>query len=78
MGVPTQEGNACKITKWKARSVGRGCRRAKGVDFDEAFSPAVQITTLRFLFPLSAEKSWKIFQLDVQTAYLHGRLKEIV
>ena len=62
--------------RYKARLVARGCNQLRGIDFDESFSPVVKITTLRILFACAAQRGWRIHQLDVETAYLHGELTE--
>ena len=66
------------ISLFKARLVARGCSQVQGIDFDENFSPVVKIVSLRTLFACAARNSWSVFQLDIETAYLHGILKERV
>lgn len=46
------------------------------MDFKEVFSPVVRHTSIRVLLALTAVKDMELDQLDVKTAFLHGRLNE--
>lgn len=62
----------------KARLVARGNQQEEGVDFVETYSPVVRTATIRSVFHIATVKGWKIKQLDVESAFLHGDLKETV
>ena len=62
--------------RYKARLVAKGFRQQEGVDFDEIFSPAVKMTTLRCVLALAAHMDMDLVQMDVKTAFLHGDLQE--
>jgi hypothetical protein len=47
-----------------------------GVDFSETFAPVAQFDTIRLLLALSAQKDWKVYQLDVKSVFLNGYLQE--
>ncbi|KAL6326941.1 hypothetical protein AAG906_012625 [Vitis piasezkii] len=47
-----------------------------GVDFLETFAPIARLDTIRMLLALAAQKDWKIYQLDVKSAFLNGYLEE--
>ncbi|KAJ6715423.1 hypothetical protein OIU85_026875 [Salix viminalis] len=66
------------IQKYKARLVAKGYAQKPGVDYNETFAPVARLDTIRTLIALSAQKEWRLFQLDVKSAFLNGVLKEEV
>jgi transposase InsO family protein len=58
--------------KFKCRLVAGGHRQSYGVDYDETFAPVSRHTTLRVFLSVAANRGWKVHQLDVKTAFLHG------
>lgn len=64
------------INKHKARLVVKGYAHIFGVDFSETFAPVARLDTIRMLLAVAAQKGWKIFQLDVKSAFLNGYLQE--
>lgn len=67
-----------EVDKFKARLVAKGYHQRLGVDFHEVFAPVARWDTIRTLLAKAAEKEWKVFQLDVKSAFLQGDLNEDV
>ncbi|GAA0153908.1 transmembrane signal receptor [Lithospermum erythrorhizon] len=67
-----------EITKHKARLVAKGYSQKEGVDYAEVFAPVSSMDTVRLIIGLAAHNKWKVFQLDVKSAFLHGHLTEEV
>ncbi|PKI79077.1 hypothetical protein CRG98_000558 [Punica granatum] len=53
-----------------------GYAQVWGVDYSEIFAPVARLDTIRLLFAIATKKSWKIFQLDVKSAFLNGVLEK--
>lgn len=62
--------------KYKARLVIRGFEQQYGIDFHETFSPVVNMSCLRVLFALAANKEYCMKKFDIKTAFLYGELNE--
>ena len=62
--------------KNKARLVARGNHQRPGVDYNESFSPVMQLESLCTLLAVAAISNFDIIQFDVTSAYLHRTLKE--
>lgn len=66
------------IIKYKARLVAKGFNQTSGVDYFETFSPVVRHSSLRSLLAIAAELGLKMRHMDVDTAFLNGKLEEEV
>ncbi|XP_023908012.1 uncharacterized protein LOC112019731 [Quercus suber] len=62
----------------KARLVAQGYPQVVGVDFDESFAPVAHMESIRVLLAPACHLKFKIYQMDVKTAFLNGFLKEDV
>ena len=87
---PNRQGIGCKwvfrvkenvdgsINRFKARLVTRGFHQIHGFDFRKTFSPVVKPVTIRVVLTLALSHGWKLFQIDMNNAFLDGLLKEYV
>jgi transposase InsO family protein len=60
--------------RFKARLVAGGHRQVEGIDYDETYAPVSRHATLRTMFAVAAKRGWKVLQLDITTAFLHGKV----
>ncbi|KAL0370487.1 UNVERIFIED_CONTAM: Retrovirus-related Pol polyprotein from transposon RE2 [Sesamum angustifolium] len=63
-------------TKHKARLVAKGYSQLPGIDYTETFAPVARLDTIRALIAIAANKKWKIYQMDVKSAFLNGYIDE--
>ena len=67
-----------RIERYKARLVVKGYKQKYEVDYEEVFAPVARLDMVRMLISLAAHHSWKIYQLDVKSAFLNDILEEEV
>lgn len=65
-----------EIYKRKARLVARGFNQRKGYDYDQTFAPVARLESFRMLMALAVQHDLIIHQMDVASAFLHGKLDE--
>lgn len=64
------------VNNHKARLVAREYKQKEGEDFTEIFAPVSRLEIVFFTNSLPAQKKWKLFQMNVKSAFLNGVLKE--
>ena len=62
--------------RYRARLVVKGYTQIPGVDFTESHSPVANDVTIRLLLVYAIQQAWVVEQIDVETAFLYGELKE--
>ncbi|GJW17605.1 retrovirus-related pol polyprotein from transposon TNT 1-94 [Tanacetum coccineum] len=62
----------------KARLVANGYRQEEGINFEESFAPVAQIEAIRIFIANASSKNMTIYQMDVKTAFMNGKLNEVV
>ena len=62
----------------KARLVAQGYSQMERVDYDETFGPVARMKSIRILLALACHLKLKLYQMDVNTAFSNGLLKEDV
>ncbi|KAI5327616.1 hypothetical protein L3X38_027012 [Prunus dulcis] len=66
------------VQKNKERLVAKGYAQKPGLDYNETYALIARLDTIRTLIALGAQKDWKLYQLDVKSAFLNGVLQEEV
>ncbi|KAL8146620.1 hypothetical protein AgCh_004375 [Apium graveolens] len=70
-----EDGN---IIRNKARLVVQGYNQQEGIDYDETYAPVARLEAIRILMAFAAHKKFKLYQMDIKSAFLNGYLKEEV
>jgi hypothetical protein len=66
------------VTRNKARLMAKGYAQVAGLDFEETFAPVARLESIRILLAYAAHHSFKLFQIDVKSAFLNRPIKEEV
>lgn len=62
----------------KARLVARGFEQEEGINYTETFSPVARHASIRLMLSYAATEKMKLVAFDVKTAFLHGKLEEVI
>jgi hypothetical protein len=66
------------VVRNKARLVAKGYSQVEGLDFREIFAPVVRLEAIRLLLAYSSLNDIKLYQMDVNSAFLNGEINELV
>ena len=67
-----------EVVRNKSRLVAQGYTQVEGVDFDESFASIARQESIRFLLSIACIMNFKLYQMDVKSAFLNGLLNEEV
>nr|GEW96505.1 hypothetical protein [Tanacetum cinerariifolium] len=62
----------------KARLVAQRYTQEKGIDYDEVFAPVARIEAIRLFLTYALFKDFVVYQIDVKSDFLYGKIKEEV
>ena len=66
------------VTRNKARLVAKGYSQEEGIDYDETYAPVARLEAIRMFLAFAAHSNFKVYQMDVKSAFLNGELEEEV
>jgi hypothetical protein len=66
------------VTRNKARLVAKGYSQVEGLDFGETYAPVARLESIRILLAYATYHDFKLYQMDVKSAFLNGPIKEEV
>jgi hypothetical protein len=66
------------VTRNKGRLVAKGYSQVEGLDFDETYAPIARLESIQILLAYATYHGFKLYQMDVKSAFLHGPVKEEV
>jgi len=58
--------------------VAKGYNQGKGIDYDETYAPLVRLEAIRIMLVISSLLNFKLFQMDMKSAFVNGLIKEEV
>jgi hypothetical protein len=66
------------VIRNKARLMAKGYSQVECLDFDETYAPVATLESIRILLAYATYHGFKLYQMDVKSAFLHGPIKEEV
>ncbi|GKB56150.1 retrovirus-related pol polyprotein from transposon TNT 1-94 [Tanacetum coccineum] len=66
------------VTKNKARLVAQGYNQQEGIDYEETFAPVARLEAIRIFLAYAAYMGFVVYQMDVKSAFLNGKISEEV
>ncbi|GJW22242.1 putative ribonuclease H-like domain-containing protein [Tanacetum coccineum] len=66
------------VIRNKARLVAQGYTQEEGIDYDEVFAPVARIKAIRLFLAYASFKDFVVYQMDVKSAFLYGKIEEEV
>ncbi|GKE54030.1 putative ribonuclease H-like domain-containing protein, partial [Tanacetum coccineum] len=66
------------LVRNKARLVAQGYRQEEGIDYDEVFALVARIEAIGIFLAFASYMGFKVYQMDVKSAFLYGTIDEEV
>jgi hypothetical protein len=67
-----------QVIRNKARLFCKGYAQIEGLDFGETFAPIARLEAIKIFLAYACHKRFKVYQMDVKSAFLNGDLSEEV
>ncbi|GKE11502.1 copia protein [Tanacetum coccineum] len=66
------------VVRNKGRLVAQGHRQEEEIDYDEVFAPVARIEAIRIFLAFASYMGFIVYQMDVKSAFLYGKINEEV
>ncbi|GJU40264.1 putative ribonuclease H-like domain-containing protein [Tanacetum coccineum] len=66
------------VSRNKARLVAQKYNQQEGIDYDETYAPVARLESIRILLAIACANDFKLYQMDVKSAFLNGFINEEV
>jgi hypothetical protein len=66
------------VTRNKARLIAKGDLQVEDLDFVKTYAPVARLGSIRILFAYATYHGFKLYQMDMKSAFLNGPIKEDV
>ena len=66
------------VTRNTARLVAQGYTQIEGLDFGESYASVARLESIRILLAYATHHDFKLYQMDVKSAFLNGPISELV
>ncbi|GJR44635.1 ribonuclease H-like domain-containing protein [Tanacetum coccineum] len=66
------------VIRNKDRLDAQGYTQEEGIDYDEVFDPVARIEAIRLFLTYASFKDFVVYQMDVKSAFLYGKIEEEV
>jgi hypothetical protein len=82
--IPTKWVLRCKrddqglVIRNKARLVVQGFRQIEGIDYNDVYAPVARLEAIRIFLAYASFRKFKVYQMDVKSAFLNAELGEQV
>ena len=73
-----KQGEDGLVVRNKARLVAQGFCQKEGIDYEETFPLVARLEAIRIFLAFAASNGFKVFQMDVKSAFLNGFIEEEV
>jgi hypothetical protein len=73
-----KQGEDGEVVRNKAYLVAQGYSQVEGLDFGETFAPIACLEVIRILLGFAAYKGFKLYQIDMKSAFLNSGIQEEV
>ncbi|GJT77913.1 putative ribonuclease H-like domain-containing protein [Tanacetum coccineum] len=69
---------ACFLSQEEPKKVIQALKDPKEIDYDEVFTPVARIEAIRLFLAYASFKDFVVYQIDVKSAFLYGKIEEEV